>query len=41
MNANQLFRLRHDWRDGLLGEGRSEQRLLPVAEECGPALAVG
>jgi transposase len=29
VNANQLFRWRRDWRDGLLGG--EEQRLVPVA----------
>jgi transposase len=31
VNANQLFRWRRDWRDGLLGEGAAEPRLVPVA----------
>jgi transposase len=31
VNANQLFRWRRDWRDGLLGGGGEEQRLVPVA----------
>jgi transposase len=34
VNANQLFRWRRDWRDGLLGgaaEGAAEQRLVQVA----------
>jgi transposase len=30
VNANQLFRWRGDWREGLLG-GAGEQRLVPVS----------
>jgi transposase len=41
VNANQLFRWRRDWRDGLLGEGAADQRLVPVAvgEEASAAAA--
>jgi transposase len=30
VNANQLFRWRREWRDGLLGGGAGEPRLVPV-----------
>jgi transposase len=40
VNANQLFRWRRDWREGLLGGSEGEQRLLPVrvAEEAAPGV---
>jgi transposase len=31
VNANQLFRWRRDWRDGLLGSDDGEPGLVPVA----------
>ena len=43
VNANQLFRWRRDWRDGLLVEGTAEQRLVPVAvaeETSAPGVGV-
>jgi transposase len=43
VNANQLFRWRRDWRDGLLGGSDGERRLVPVAvaEEAARASAAG
>jgi transposase len=43
INANQLFRWRREWRDGLLGEGASGERLVPVtiADRERPAPSAG
>ncbi len=37
VNANQLFRWRRDWREGLLGGSDGEQRLAPVRVAAGSA----
>jgi transposase len=31
VNTNQLFRWRRDWREGLLGTGDADERLVPIA----------